>query len=374
MNRTPLYEAHVAAGGKLVDFAGWEMPIQYSGVVDEYHAVRSAAGLFDVSHMGRFLVAGPSAMAYLQLVVTTDVAGLSLGEAHYSMVCNEQGGIKDDIFIYHTEPQEYLLCVNASNRAKIWSWLMEQTRGLSDLLLSDQSGDLAQVALQGPTARAVLSLAGVSGLETMKPRQCLHAPLAEASVLITRTGYTGEPGYELYIPRDRAAAVWDLMFEHGRALGLKPCGLGARDLLRLEMAYLLYGNEIGEDTTPLEASASWVVDFQKRDFVGKATMSGQKAQGLSRKLVGFELLERGVPRHGFKVLAQSASGGGADGAPIGEVTSGTFSPLLQKGIGLAYVPPSHSAPGTPLSIDIRGRIAPAVVVKTPFYQRAKRDR
>lgn len=373
MNRTPLYEAHVAAGGKLVDFAGWEMPIQYSGVVDEYHAVRSAAGLFDVSHMGRFLVAGPSAMAYLQLVVTTDVARLSLGEAHYSMVCNEQGGIKDDIFIYHTEPQEYLLCVNASNRAKIWSWLMEQTRGLSDLLLSDQSGDLAQVALQGPAARAILSLAGVAGLETMKLRQCLRAPLAEASVLITRTGYTGEPGYELYIPRDRAAAVWEQMFEKGRALGLKPCGLGARDLLRLEMAYLLYGYEIGEDTTPLEASASWVVDFQKRDFVGKATMSGQKAQGLSRTLVGFELLERGVPRHGLKVLAQSASGGGADGAPIGEVTSGNFSPLLQKGIGLAYVPPSHSAPGTPLSIDIRGRIAPAVVVKTPFYQRVKRE-
>lgn len=369
MNHTPLYDAHVAAGGKLVDFAGWEMPIQYSGVVDEYHAVRRAAGLFDVSHMGRFLVTGPSAMAYLQLVVTTDVAKLPLGESHYSMICNEQGGIKDDIFIYHTDPQEYLLCVNASNRSKIWSWLMEHTRGLSDLLLSDQSGDLAQLALQGPHARGLLTAVGVKGLESLKPRQCLRVTVAELPVLVTRTGYTGELGYELYIPRDRTRAIWDLLLDKGRAQGLKPCGLGARDLLRLEMAYLLYGNDIGEDITPLEASAAWVVDFQKRDFVGKSVLSEQKERGPAKKLVAFELVERGVPRHGLKVLASTAPSGASPESPIGEVTSGNFSPLLQKGIGMAFVPPSHAVPGTRLAIDIRGRIAPAVIVKTPFYKK-----
>ncbi len=369
MNRTPLYEAHVASGGKLVDFAGWEMPIQYTGVVDEYHAVRRTVGLFDVSHMGRFLVAGPSAMAFLQLVVTTDVAKLPLGESHYSMICNEQGGIKDDIFIYHTEPQEYLLCVNASNRSKIWTWLMEHTQGLADLLLSDQSGDLSQLALQGPNAKTVLASIGVKGLETLKPRQCLHATVAEAQVLITRTGYTGELGYELYIPRERARAVWDQLLTHGSAQGLKPCGLGARDLLRLEMAYLLYGNDIGEDSTPLEANAAWVVDFQKRDFVGRAALSAQKERGLSRKLVAFELTERGVPRHGLKVLGATAASEATTGSPIGEVTSGNFSPLLQKGIGMAYIPPAHATPGASLAIDIRGRIVPAVVVKAPFCKR-----
>ncbi len=369
MNRTPLYDAHVSAGGKLVDFAGWEMPIQYSGVVDEYHAVRKAAGLFDVSHMGRFLVAGPSAAAYLQLLVTTDVVKLPLGESQYSMVCNEQGGVKDDIFIYHTDPQEYLLCVNASNRSKIWTWLMEHTRGLADLLLSDQSGDLSQLALQGPQAKVTLTSAGVDGLDALKPRHCLRAPLGGASVLVTRTGYTGELGYELYVPRQAARVVWDLLLAKGSAQGLKPAGLGARDLLRLEMAYLLYGNDIGEDISPVEASASWVVDFQKRDFVGKSVLMEQKTRGSAKKLVAFELLERGVPRHGLKVLASPGAGGSSDAAPIGEVTSGNFSPLLQKGIGMAFVPPSYASPGTALAIDIRGKIAPAVVVKAPFYKR-----
>jgi aminomethyltransferase len=288
------------------------------------------------------------------------------------MLCNEQGGIKDDIFIYHTDPQEYLLCVNASNRAKIWTWLMEHTQGLSDMLLSDQSEDLAQLALQGPASRTILEAIGVTGLESLKPRQCLRAAIGDANVLITRTGYTGELGYELYVPRARGPAVWEALLGRGAENGAKPCGLGARDLLRLEMAYLLYGNDIGEDTTPFEASAGWVVDLQKRDFIGKSALSRQKEQGPGRKLVAFELTERGVPRHGLKVLSPGGTGEASTGSPIGEVTSGNFSPILQKGIGMAYVPPSYAASGTALAIDIRGKTLPAVVVKPPFYRKGHR--
>lgn len=369
MKRTPLYDAHRAAGGKLVDFAGWDMPIQYTGVLDEYHAVRQAAGLFDVSHMGRFQVCGPSATAFLQLLVTTDVAKLALGASHYSMVCNEHGGIKDDVFIYHTDPQEYLLCVNASNREKVWGWLVEHTSGVADLLLSDQSAQLAQLAFQGPASRAILAESVGKGIDSVRPRECFRAEVAGAPMLITRTGYTGEVGYELYVQANRATAVWDELLRNGKALGVKPAGLGARDLLRLDMAYLLYGNDISEETTPLEAGAGWVLHFQKADFVGRAALLRQRSAGPSRQLVGFELLEKGVPRHGFKVLPEEQGSPGASGAPIGEVASGNLSPVLQKGIGLAYVPPSHAVIGSRLVIDIRGRGVPAVVVKTPFYKK-----
>ena len=369
MKHTPLYDAHMAAGGKLVNFAGWEMPIQYTGVLDEYHAVRRAAGLFDVSHMGRFQVCGPSATAFLQLLVTTDVSKLALGASHYSMLCNEQGGIKDDVFIYHTDPQEFLLCVNASNREKVWGWLVEHTSGVADLLLSDQSAQLAQLAFQGPASRSILAALVGKGINSVRPRECFRAEVAGTPMLITRTGYTGELGYELYVPANRATAVWDELLRNGKALGVKPAGLGARDLLRLDMAYLLYGNDINEDTTPLEARAGWVVHLQKADFVGRAALLRQRSAGPSRQLVGFELLEKGVPRHGFKVLSKEQGGPGASGAPIGEVASGNLSPILQKGIGLAYVPPSHAAIGSRLVIDIRGRGVSAVVVKTPFYKK-----
>lgn len=363
MKRTPLYDGHTASGAKLVDFAGWEMPIQYSGVVDEYQTVRTAAGLFDVSHMGRLVVAGAGVLSFLQRVTTNDVGTLAVLESHYSMLCNPQGGIKDDIFVYRTRPYEYLLCVNASNREKIVAWLREQATG--QVSVTDRSADLAQAALQGPRSRQLLEELGVTGLAPLKPRRCLETRLLGAPCLLARTGYTGELGYELYLPAERALHIWTELLTRGKAAGLKPAGLGARDLLRLEMAYLLYGNDLSEDTTPLEAGADGVVAFQKGDFIGREALARQQQQGLARRLMAFELLQKAVPRHGFPILAEGQAGG----SPVGEVTSGNFSPMLQKGIGLGYAPPAYGTIGTPLAIDIRGRTVPAIVVMPPFYKK-----
>lgn len=365
MNRTPLFGEHAALGAKLVDFAGWEMPIQYSGVVDEYQAVRSAAGLFDVSHMGRIAVTGSGALSFLQRVTVNNVAKLAPLESHYSMVCNERGGIMDDIFLYHPAPQDYLLCVNASNREKILAWLCKQASVGSSVTIVDRSVELVQLALQGPASRSILAELGLAGIASLPPRRCLEGTLMGVPTLITRTGYTGELGYELYLPADRASRIWKELLSRGRAGGLKPVGLGARDLLRLEMAYLLYGNDITEETTPLESGMDWLVAFHKGHFVGREALLSQKERGLVRRLVAFELLQKAVPRHGFKMVANGQSGGEV----IGEVTSGNLSPLLQKGIGLGYVPPALAAPGSSVAVDIRGRLVPAVVVKPPFYKR-----
>lgn len=365
MKRTPLFEGHRVAGGRLVDFAGWEMPMQYTGVVDEYHAVRAAAGLFDVSHMGRIVVSGEGALSFLQRVTTNNVAKLGVLESHYSMVCNEAGGIKDDIFVYRMRPQEYLLCVNASNREKIAAWLSTQVSGATGVILHDRSAELAQLALQGPASRTILSSMGIARIEAMKLRGCLEAHLLGAPALITRTGYTGELGYELYVPSDHALAIWNELLTVGKLVGLKPAGLGARDLLRLEMAYLLYGNDISEETTPIEAAAEWVVDWNKGDFIGRRVLQQQKDSGAAKRLVAFELTQKAVPRHGFRMLSDESSGG----KDIGEVTSGNLSPILQKGIGLGYVPPQVAAIGSSICIDIRGRAIPAVVTKPPFYRK-----
>lgn len=363
MARTPLYDAHLAAGGRLVDFAGWDMPIQYSGVLDEYHAVRGKAGLFDVSHMGRLEVSGSGALGFLQQITTNDVAQLSVGQAHYSMVCNERGGIKDDIFVYRTAPETFLVCVNASNREKLVEWFVQHgttTRGCS---IRDRSAEMAQIAIQGPSSRTILASVGLRDLETLKLRHCASVTLAGSPCLLARTGYTGELGYELYFPAEHAGAVWNLLLEKGAPFGLKPAGLGARDLLRLEMAYLLYGNDISEEHSPFEAGAGWAVAMQKPNFIGKHALSAQQTS-LSRRLVCFELLEKGIPRHGFPIRSPQEGGG-----PIGEVTSGNLSPLLQKGIGMGYLPVDRAAPGTSLVIDIRGKALPATVVKPPFYRR-----
>lgn len=351
--------------GRLVDFAGWEMPLHYTGVVDEYHAVRRQAGLFDVSHMGRIRVAGIGAVPLLQRVATNDVEALAPLESHYSMVCNPDGGIKDDIFVYRLAQEDFLLCVNASNREKILQWLRQQAQSIRAADLSDRSGELAQLALQGPASRKILSDLGVTDIASLKPRHCLQTALGGVPLLITRTGYTGEIGYELYVPASHALQVWNELFKAGHTAGLKPAGLGARDLLRLDMGYLLYGNDIDEDTTPLEAGSDWVVAFRKPDFIGREILERQRRHALRRKLVGFELLEKAVPRHGFPLLQN----GHGHPAPIGAVTSGNLSPLLQKGIGLGYVPPSFADPGTRLLVDIRGRQVPAVVVKPPFYKK-----
>ena len=366
MKHTPLIAQHHAAGAKLVDFAGWEMPIHYTGVVDEYHTVRCKAGLFDVSHMGRIVVTGAGAESFLQRMTTNDLAALRPMQAQYSMVCNEQGGIKDDIFVYRLRRAgEFLLCVNASNRDKIVSWLTEHSRGAPDCQIYDRSAEIAQIALQGSAARSIVAAIGLPQLDRLKLRESTTVQVADVECLAARTGYTGEFGYEFYV-YGSADPVWDKLLNMGKPFGLKPAGLGARDLLRLEMGYLLYGNDIDERTTPIEAGAEWAVRFEKNgEFVGKQALLIQKQAGLSRRFIGFELLEKAVPRHGFKILSASSPQ-----SLIGEVTSGNLSPLIQKGIGLGYVSPEYAELGTDLFIDIRGKTIPAKVVKLPFYRRS----
>lgn len=362
VQQTPLIAQHRAARAKLVDFAGWEMPIQYSGVVDEYQTVRTKAGLFDVSHMGRLIVSGTGAESFLQRMTTNDLAGLKPMQAHYSMVCNSQGGILDDIFVYRlAQPGEFLLCVNASNRAKILAWLIEYGQGLPDCRIEDRSREIAQIALQGPATRSIVESLGLAALVPLKLRQSTMVRVSGVECLVARTGYTGEFGYEFYVYGD-ASVVWDAVLGAGKAYGLKPAGLGARDLLRLEMGYLLYGNDIDEHTTPLEAGAEWVVRFEKGDFIGKSALLPQKEAGVFRRFIALELSEKGVPRHGFKILSSSSE-------PIGEVTSGNLSPLLQKGIGLGYVRSPYATPETGIMIDIRGKLVPATIAKPPFYKR-----
>jgi len=361
MKRTPLYQIHLSAGARLVEYAGWEMPVQYSGVVDEYQTVRTAVGLFDVSHMGRLTVEGRDAVAFLQWVTTTNPDRLAVGTAQYSMVCNPAGGIKDDMFIYRLAPARFLVCVNASNREKIFSWFCAKAPQ-GDVRLEDESDSLAQLALQGPRSPLVLRSLCPEAVERLKPRQCLETPILGAQAVVSRTGYTGEVGYELYLPASSAARTWDALMRAGEPAGIKPCGLGARDLLRLEMGYLLYGNDVDEQTTPLEANAAFAVDFTKGDFIGRQPLLEQHENGPTRILIGFALVEKGVPRHGMQVVA--------GGQAIGVVTSGNFSPLLQKGIGLASVSTPFGEPGTRFQVDIRGRLQDASVVRPPFYKRS----
>jgi len=364
MKQTPLIAQHRAAGAKLVDFAGWEMPIQYSGVIDEYQTVRQNAGLFDVSHMGRLMVSGVGGLEFLQAVTTNDAAKLAVGQAQYSMVCNDRGGIQDDIFVYRLKPLEYLLCVNASNREKIYAWLQSRQRPTS-VALEDHSDRMAQIAIQGPRSRDILLALGGEAIKTLTLHYTCDAVLGSIPALVARTGYTGELGYELYAPANQIGLLWERILGLGASQGVKPAGLGSRDLLRLEMGYLLYGNDIGEDTTPIEAGVEWTVSLEKGDFIGRAALLAQKERGPATRFVGFELLEKAVPRHGFKILDALSS------QVIGEVSSGNLSPILQKGIGLGYVPAAQSAIGTPITIDIRGKAVSAQVVKTPFYRKPK---
>lgn len=364
MKRTPLYDAHVARGAKMVDFAGWEMPVHYTGVLDEYYAVRRQAGLFDVSHMGRINVRGRDALPFLQQVTTNDVAAIDVGRSQYSMVCNAEGGVKDDIFIYRTGPEEFLLCVNASNREKIMTWLMEQhdkVSGKHDI--QDCSEEVAQMALQGPTSKSILMELVDKEVEQLKPRGCFQTKVGNDSWLISRTGYSGELGYELYGPSHGALEMWSILMRGAATYGIKPAGLGARDLLRLDMGYFLYGNDLTEETTPLEAGAEWIVSFTKGEFIGRAMMIRQKEEGLLRKFIAFELLEKAIPRQGMKIYSGEQE--------AGQVTSGNLSPILQKGIGLGYVLPAFAEMGASLLVEIRGRRVPASVVKLPFYKKPK---
>ncbi len=363
LRETPLGPSHRAHKGKLVDFAGWLMPIQYTGVLDEYHAVRQAVGLFDVSHMGRLLVSGAGAERFLQWVCTNDVTRLTVGKAQYSMVCAPSGGIIDDIFVYKTGSDTYLVCVNASNREKVYQWLLSHQQKFSDVRIQDQSDVLSQIAIQGPFSSKLLQKLLGNQMPPLKPRECVEVEGGGYSGLLSRTGYTGEIGYEWYIPSEQVGRVWNTLLDRGLEFSIKPAGLGARDLLRLDVGYLLYGNDMDETTSPLEANADWIVAWPKGEFQGRPMLEKQKEQGLTRKLVGFEMKERGIPRHDMTIVK--------DGQTVGKVTSGNFSPVLQNGIGMGYLPPDLGVEGEDVHIDIRGKLISARVKRMPIYKRPK---
>ncbi len=364
MKHTPLYEAHLARRAGIVEFAGWAMPMQYAGVLAEYHAVRAGAGLFDVSHMGRLHVEGPDAVPFLQRVTTGDVRRIAPMRSQYSMICNADGGVKDDVFLSNLDDDRFLVCVNASNLEKIRGWLSrQQTEGREQVRIVDHSEDVAQLALQGPASGALLARHMAPSPDGLKVRQGMRAAVCGEDCLITRTGYTGELGYELYVPAAGVRRVWDHLLKSGEKVGLAPAGLAARDLLRLDMGYFLYGQDLTETVTPIEANAAWTVSFTKGAFVGDAALKRQVERGPSVRLAAFELMNKAVPRHGMNVFASDRE--------IGAVTSGNLSPILQKGIGLACVEAACAAPGTVFEIDIRGRRAPARVVELPFYRRPR---
>jgi aminomethyltransferase len=358
--RTPLYQTHVEAGAKIVDFAGWEMPVQYAGVIDEHRAVRNAAGLFDVSHMGEILVKGPAAETYLQSVTPNDVSKLTSGRAHYSGLLTEAGTYIDDLLVYRLGEDEFLLVVNAANADKDFAWLQEHK--IDGVELRDVSDRYALLALQGPEARGILASLTSYDLDSLKYYRFSIDEVAGMKAIISRTGYTGEDGFELYIASELGPPIWRALMEAGASAGLQPAGLGARDTLRLEAAMALYGHEIDDTRTPLDAGLNWVVKLAKGDFIGSQALSDQKEQGISEKLVGFEVVGRGIARQGHGVL---------DGdQQIGIVTSGTWSPTFEKAIGMAYVPIGMAATGTELTLDVRGRAVSARVVDLPFYKRS----
>ena len=363
MKRTVLYEAHKSLDAQFVEFAGWEMPVSYSGVLEEHKAVRTAAGLFDVSHMGRFQVSGQGAKALLQYVSTADISGVRPGQACYTLFCNERGGVIDDLIIYKLERMSYLVCVNASNREKCLKWIKANSTKFPNVTIEDISDSIAQIAIQGPRSLEILTELTDADLSSIKLKNFVQCRLGGMDSYIARTGFSGEKGYELFLPAIITPGIWDSIMKQGESLGIKPAGLGARDTLRLEMGYLLYGSDMDEETNPLECNLEKAIDLDKEDFIGKEAILKKKEQGIERKLVGFELLQKGVPRHGYRIYS--------NGKTLGVVTSGNFSPMLKKGIGLGYVLPNYSAPGSEIFIDIRGKVAVAQVVALPFYKKGK---
>jgi glycine cleavage system T protein (aminomethyltransferase) len=364
LKRTPLYDEHRALGARLVEFSGWEMPVQYSGILDEHRAVRERAGLFDVCHMGEFHIEGPGALDFLQGLVPNNVARLADGQALYTQICNEQAGTLDDLLIYRLADARYMAVVNAGTMESDWAWFSKQAAGHADMTLSNDSDTTGLIALQGPRALEILQPLTATELGAIAYYHFAEGTVAGISCLISRTGYTGEDGFELYCASGDVVTLWRALLEAGAPHGLIPAGLGARDTLRLEAGYCLYGHELNEQISPLEAGLGWSVKLEKgHDFIGREALLAQKQQGLPRKLVGIELRDRGVPRADYVILR--------DGKPIGALTSGTVGPTLGKAIGMGYVSPENAAPGTEIAIDIRGKAVPAAIVPLPFYKRAK---
>lgn len=355
---TALYEAHRALGARMVDFSGWEMPVQYTSLLAEHEAVRTAAGLFDVSHMGEIEFRGPGALESANHLITNDLARCADGQALYAGLLNPHGGFVDDVVAYRFSAEYIFICVNAGNRDHDFAWMRDRSPGVKP---TNRSEDYAQIAVQGPKAFGIVQKLSPKNLEPVKTYRFLEGEVAGVPCIISRTGYTGEDGFELYCPPDQAVKLWNALLEAGDRDGIKPCGLGARDSLRTEMKYALYGNDIDASHSPLEAGLGWIVKLDKADFIGKAALEAQKRDGLVRKLVGFELNGPGIPRHGYSISKS--------GATVGEVTSGTLGPTVKKAIGMGYVPPALATEGSIFDVDIRGRPVSATVVKTPFWKR-----
>ena len=359
MKTTPFTEKHIALGAKMHEFAGYNMPIEYSGIIDEHLTVCRAVGVFDVSHMGEFWVKGPNALPFLQKVTSNDVSALVPGKVQYSCFPNETGGIVDDLLVYQYEPEKYLLVVNAANMEKDWNWCVSHnTEGAE---LENASDRMAQLAVQGPLAIQTLQKLTPIDLSAIPYYHFTHGEFAdEPDVIISNTGYTGAGGFELYFYPEAAQKIWDAVFEAGAEFGIKPAGLGARDTLRLEMGFCLYGNDLDDTTSPIEAGLGWITKFvEGKNFINRPQLERQKKEGVTRKLVGFEMIDRGIPRHGYQLYT-------TEGELIGSVTSGTMSPMRKIGIGMGYVKPEYAKPGTEICVDMRGRKLKAQVVKPPF--------
>ena len=358
MKKTPLYEKHIQLNGKIIDFGGWALPVEYSGIIPEHEAVRSKAGIFDVSHMGQISVRGQDAEKFLQMVLTNDISLLNKNQIAYTTMCYPHGGVVDDLLVYKHSREDYLLVVNASNIQKDFEWLRENKLGDTEIL--DLSENYALIALQGPLAQTILQKVTDKDLNEIEFYYFSdNVSVGNIKALVSRTGYTGEDGFELYFACDKAEEMWDLLLNTGKDEGLLPAGLGARDTLRFEACLPLYGHEIDENISPLEAGLGFCVKLNKENFIGKEALAKQKAEGLKRKLVGFEMVERGIPRSKYDVYA--------GGRKIGHVTTGSFSPSLKKNIGLALVEAAFAKEGTEIEIVIRNKNLKAQVIKKPFY-------
>ena len=363
LKRTPLFEAYKKHGAKVIDFGGWELPVQFSSILEEHEAVRKEAGLFDVSHMGEVLVEGKDAESYINYLVTNDVTKVSENQAQYTAMCYPDGGTVDDLLVYKLEDEKYLLVINASNIEKDFAWMEQNVKG--EVTLKNISGEVAQLAIQGPKAESILQKVTETDLSQIG-FFCFAQNVnvdGITEVLVSRTGYTAEDGFELYLAAEKVEALWEKLLDAGKEDGLKPCGLGARDTLRLEGRLALYGQELTKEISPLEAGIGFAVKTTKEsDFIGKDVLVRQKEEGVKRKIVGIEVTGRGIPRHDYKVFSNAEQ-------EIGFVTSGTQSPTLKKSIGLALISAEHAKVGTELKVEIRNKLIDAVVVKTPFYKK-----
>jgi aminomethyltransferase len=359
MKKTPFTDLHIALGAKMHEFAGYNMPIEYSGIIDEHLTVVNAVGVFDVAHMGEFWVKGPKAAEFVQKIGTNDALAISVGKAQYNCMLNENGGIIDDFVLYRYEDQKYMMVVNAANIEKDWAWCLKQnTMGAA---LENASDYTAQLAVQGPKAKDTLQKLTDVDLSSIPYYSFVTEKIAGVdNVIISNTGYTGAGGFELYFYPEFGKQIWDAIFDAGKEFGIKPAGLGARDTLRLEMGFCLYGNDLDETTTPLQAGLGWITKFvDGNDFIGRKALEAEKAAGVPRKLCGFMLVDKGIPRQGYEIENENHE-------TIGRVTSGTISPILKVGIGLGYVKPEYAKSGTPIYINIRNKPVKAEVVKPPF--------